>query len=773
VIRFACPDCGRLHTVPLAEAGLETTCAGCGQRLRVPPPPRTQTVSAPAVPAQPTASLRTRVAFPNAAVSKSPEPITVAPGAIAALPPELVNHPRYRIVRELGRGGMGTVYEAVQILMDRPVAIKVLNPSVLAHPDALPRFQAEVKAAAKLDHPNIVRAHDADQVGPLHLLVMEFVEGMNLADLVEQKGPLPVAHACHYIRQAALGLQHAFEQGMTHRDIKPHNLMLTPRGVVKILDFGLARLRDGGPKPGGLTAIGSFMGTPDYVAPEQATDARAADIRSDLYGLGCTLYQLLAGRPPFEEDTAVKLVLAHIEKEPTPLQRIRPDVPTALVAVVDKLLAKSPDRRYQTPAELAQALVPFIMAGSEQTASVRPTVEGVRSQYRRTIIGGDTGSALRKPVSVRAKARQKTAVMRRDAAGAIERRARAGLRYGPIVAFGIGGVMALGLGVVLLAAFHVWPFVAQQKQSALKNPRAAQVPLAKRSGVPPVRDLGNARPRNNPPTIRPGIPNRGVPAASRPAVAGPPPWIQNSIGTWLVRIPGGLPYGQFEMGSAESEPRHQPEEGPQHMVRLSRSFYMAIYPCTQREYERVMGKNPSKFRDPDRPVERVLWGEAVSFCDKLSALPAERLAGRRYRLPTEAEWEYACRAGTSTPYPTGESLTIEQANYNVLAPLDGKPFVQIGPVGKTSKVGSYPPNPWGLYDMTGNVFQMCCDWYDPTYYRWSPVDDPQGPDTGTRRVARGGSWYTSRSTCRSAYRASAGPTYRDMIIGFRIVLEAQ
>src|SRR5579884_4267098 len=113
-------------------------------------------------------------------------------------------------------------------------------------------------------------------------------------------------------------------------------IFTTPRGVVKILDFGLARLRDGGPKPGGLTAIGSFMGTPDYVAPEQATDARAADIRSDLYGLGCTLYQLLAGRPPFEEDTAVKLVLAHIEKEPTPLQRIRPDVPTALVAVVDK-----------------------------------------------------------------------------------------------------------------------------------------------------------------------------------------------------------------------------------------------------------------------------------------------------------------------------------------------------------------------------------------------------------------------------------------------------
>src|SRR5262249_39822222 len=148
----------------------------------------------------------------------------------ADLPPELRNHPKYRIVRELGRGGMGVVYQAVQTLMDRPVALKVLSPAVLAHPDALPRFRAEVKAAAKLDHQHIVRAHDADQVGNLHLLVMELVEGLNLAQLVQSQGPLPVATACHYLHQAALGLQHAFELNMVHRDIKPPNLMVTPRG---------------------------------------------------------------------------------------------------------------------------------------------------------------------------------------------------------------------------------------------------------------------------------------------------------------------------------------------------------------------------------------------------------------------------------------------------------------------------------------------------------------------------------------------------------------
>jgi serine/threonine protein kinase len=306
-------------------------------------------------------------------------------------PPELANHPKYRIIRELGRGGMGVVYQAVQTLMDRTVAVKVINPSVLEHRDALARFQAEVKAAAKLDHANIVRAYDADQVGGLHLLVMEFVQGMSLADLVSHKGPLPIAHACHFIRQGALGLQHAFEQGMVHRDIKPQNLMVTPRGQVKILDFGLARLRSESGKGGGLTDVGAFMGTPEYVSPEQATDARTADTRADLYSLGCTLYFLLTGRPPFQEETVVKMVLAQIEKEAPPVQELRADVPAELSAVVARLLAKDPAQRYQTPIELAQALVPLIKAGAKPStpapAESRPPVA---SSAAGTLMGGDT-----------------------------------------------------------------------------------------------------------------------------------------------------------------------------------------------------------------------------------------------------------------------------------------------------------------------------------------------------------------------------------------------
>jgi tRNA A-37 threonylcarbamoyl transferase component Bud32 len=283
----------------------------------------------------------------------------------APVPPELANHPRYRILRQLGKGGMGVVYEAEQTLMGRRVAIKVISKALLDHPDTLERFRREVRAAAQLAHPNIVAAYDAEQAGDLHMLVMEFVEGQSLDQVLRRRGPLPVLHACVYVRQAALGLQHAHERGMVHRDIKPHNLMLTPRGQIKILDFGLAKMVSE-QRPGQtLTALHAYMGTPEYSAPEQAADARSADIRADIYSLGCTLYCLLAGRPPFHGETQVQTILAHLEKPPPPLPELRPDVPPDLWAVVAKMLAKAPAQRYQKPAEVAQALAPFGKPGAK------------------------------------------------------------------------------------------------------------------------------------------------------------------------------------------------------------------------------------------------------------------------------------------------------------------------------------------------------------------------------------------------------------------------
>jgi WD40 repeat protein len=276
---------------------------------------------------------------------------------------------------------MGVVYQARQTVMDRPVVIKVINQSLIDNPDALERFRRETRAAARLAHPNIVTAYDAEQAGGLHMLVMEFVPGRSLAEVLHQKGPLPVAQACDYARQAALGLQHAFEHGMVHRDVKPQNLMLTPQGQVKILDFGLAKVVSERGVRTGLTASGAYVGTPEYSAPEQAQDARQADIRADLYSLGCTLYCLLTGRPPFREETAVQVILAHREKEPPPLAGLRPDVPAGLWAVVARLLAKDPARRYQTPNEVARALAPFCTGEGKAATPLPPTEAASRGPF--------------------------------------------------------------------------------------------------------------------------------------------------------------------------------------------------------------------------------------------------------------------------------------------------------------------------------------------------------------------------------------------------------
>jgi uncharacterized protein (TIGR03067 family) len=324
-----------------------------------------------------TAPRRKHPEAPDEAATLAPSPNVLT---LPDLPAELAAHSRYRVQELLGVGGMGAVYKAEHLLMERPVALKLVSHNLTSHPEMVERFRREVKTAAKLRHPNIVLAYDAEQAGESHFLVIEYVEGKSLARAVAERGPLPVRQACDYIRQAALGLQYAHERGMVHRDIKPQNLMLTPEGQVKILDFGLARFAmeaaptgalltapaaeatRGSQDIGSLTQVGTVLGTPDYIAPEQARDAHTADIRADIYSLGCTLYDLLAGHAPFPAGTAVDKVMAHLERSPKPLSAVRPDVPPALARVVERMLAKDPAQRYQTPAEVADALAPFAAA---------------------------------------------------------------------------------------------------------------------------------------------------------------------------------------------------------------------------------------------------------------------------------------------------------------------------------------------------------------------------------------------------------------------------
>jgi serine/threonine protein kinase len=278
--------------------------------------------------------------------------------------------PGYQVLGVLGRGGMATVYKARQLRLKRFVAIKVMDGRVADDGEIVARFRQEQALATRLRHPNVIAVDEAGCAGGCPYLVMEFVEGDNLEGLVERNGPLPVAEACDVIRQAALGLQHLHELGLVHRDIKPSNLMLTPSGRVKVLDLGLARDLY---EPGAgerITWQGQFLGTLDYVAPEQCADPHAVDIRADIYALGCTLYELLAGQAPFAGPgygSAFQKMKAHTEAPVPPIQECRPDVPEGLAIILRRMLAKDREGRFPSPADVARALQPFA-AGAELAA---------------------------------------------------------------------------------------------------------------------------------------------------------------------------------------------------------------------------------------------------------------------------------------------------------------------------------------------------------------------------------------------------------------------
>ena len=333
----------------------------------------------------------------------------------------------YILLERVGEGGMGQVFKARQKLLNRVVALKVIRKECLNNPRVIQRFQREIRAAGQLSHPHIVRAFDADQVDGTYYIALEYIDGIDLARMVRDNGPLPVDQACEYIRQAALGLQHAFERGLIHRDLKPANLLVTrgvaadrrrssgviprpaelvakqssgmlrrseaalhyPWGVVKVLDMGLARCTNTSPDWAltHLTLVGSVMGTPEFIAPEQARDSHTSDIRADIYSLGCTLYFLLAGQPPFPSGTMTEKLLQHQFNEPDSVQEVRRErlqewakphesveafkknvrVPAAVDAVLRRLLAKEPYDRHQTPSELAGELQSILQKMADGT----------------------------------------------------------------------------------------------------------------------------------------------------------------------------------------------------------------------------------------------------------------------------------------------------------------------------------------------------------------------------------------------------------------------
>jgi len=326
--------------------------------------------------------------------------------------PSLTRIRDYRLLEVIGQGGMGTVYKAQHMRLGKTRAIKVLARHLLDNQEAVERFRLEVENSGRLEHPNIVQALDAGEENDVHFLVMEFVEGWNLAKLVEVGDRLPVDAACELIRQASIGLQHAHDHFLVHRDIKPSNLMLNHDGLIKILDLGLARFIAEQQPASRLTMSRGPMGTCDYMAPEQWSDASSVDIRADIYSLGCTLYYVLTGRPPFGGENYKSLVQKQLGHQHAPVPSVvdaRTDVPNELQDVIERMMAKAPEDRYWEPAEVIEDIEPF--AGSDSVASFLsslPEAEISRERATDAHISssvGDTQNSARRRAARRRAAR--------------------------------------------------------------------------------------------------------------------------------------------------------------------------------------------------------------------------------------------------------------------------------------------------------------------------------------------------------------------------------
>jgi serine/threonine protein kinase/formylglycine-generating enzyme required for sulfatase activity len=679
----------------------------------------------------------------------------------AESPDELGRLGQYRVLQLLGQGGMGLVFRAEDLQLQRPVALKVMRPAVARHPIARERFLREARATAKVVHENVVTIFQVGEDRGVPFIVMQLLEGLTLEALLRRQGQggpaLSLPQVLKLGREIARGLGAAHGKGLIHRDVKPANVWLdsSAGGRVKILDFGLVLAAPDAASNAAanrLTQLGTFLGTPAYVAPEQGWGDDKLDGRADLFSLGCILYRLCAGRVPWAGSTAMDTLVAVALEEPTPLSACKPDLPPRFAGLVMQLISRKPDDRPKSADVVVQEIhaierelearpapPPHLPAPPPPPPSAppapRPRSAGVRQP--------PAAAPPVRPSRIRQAPAEPRPILRRPSRGKPERRWA--------VAFAVICALMAAVGV----AACVWLFTV--------------------AGEKPAQAERQEKP--NPPA---GAANEGGPgpAPQDPPRPAPDRVVVNSVGMRLVLIPAG----KFLMGTSDADaarinreplkgytyPEWEKTELPQHEVRITRAFYLGAYEVTQGQYEQVMGVNPSANKEsPEHPVERVVWPEAMEFCRRLSGRPEEAAAGRTYRLPTDAEWEYCCRAGTTTLFHQGDTLSARQAN------IDGKnPFAaeKLASRGKTAKVGSYAPNAWGLYDMHGNVWEWCADG-DRRYGR-EAVNDPRGPeapldDKKGGRVLRGGSW--REGACRSAFRKARPPlVYRGPNVGFRV-----
>jgi formylglycine-generating enzyme required for sulfatase activity len=665
-------------------------------------------------------------------MAEADDPSTAVPAAGAQI---LSVGGGYRLLQPLGRGAFGEVWKA-EAPGGVEVAVKLITRSVKAA--EAQRELAALQLMKRLRHQNLLALQAFFPLPDRLIIVLELADGSLRGRLEECQaaGPpgIPPAELLRYFREAAEALDYLHEQNVQHRDVKPDNLLLLGAHV-KVADFGLAKLLE-------QTQLqtASHAGTPAYMAPE-VWDSKLS-VHSDQYSLAVAYVQLRTGRFPFAADSLAALMKAHLMSAPD-LGPLGPHEQE----VLRRALAKDPDARYPSCTAFVKALVTALMAEREAAdrpapppGHKRPAAPAPSSPATQTQTARATLTPLPTP-PISASATQPV------------RRVRPAADRPWLILLVTLGAFALVAGLIVGGLL-------------LGRPRD--------TGTGPAQAAGSAKPATQPEQKRQPVPTK-VPEPKPAPPADLAKEITNSLGMRLVLIPAG----QFTMGSPWSEASRDENEA-RHEVEITRPFYLGTLEVTQAQYRAVMGENPSWFcaagggkdrvrgLDTDAfPVERVSWADAVRFCERLSARAEEKGAGRTYRLPTEAEWEYACREGgtSSTAFHYGNSLSSTQANFDGGFPYAAAPSRYLQ---RTARVGSYQPNRLGLFDLHGNVWEWCQDWYDKDYYRTSPRQDPQGPPAGSVRVLRGGSWVSSGQSCRSAVRGFYMPDNRHYNIGLRV-----
>ena len=634
---------------------------------------------------------------------------------------------QYKIIERLGRGATSTVYKAYQEKLDRFVAIKVLSPHFIDEEGFLDRFHQEARAVARLDHPNILPVYDFDRIDDTVFIVMKYVTTGTLRDLMAS--PMDFNTIQEIGTQVGLALGYAHRQGVVHRDVKPGNILIADNNWALLTDFGLSKLTAISRH---LTRSGMGVGTPDYMSPEQA-QGRAVDGRSDLYSLGVMLYEMAAGRLPFDADSGLGVVVKHITEEAPPLRELRSDASPALEHVIRKAMSKEPADRYVSAEMMVAALVRAINAPSAAPIVNRP-------------MGHAEPIEPETPPTPRAVPRVPWTVYRQrlvDHSRALWMRLKSKFAAMPSER---RQALAVSTGIVALivALFLLSPSI-QPRSAVTLTPTPTQS-ATKIAALPatsaPIATLAAT------PVLTPTLDDDVI--ATEDAAAQPSP-APAPAGMVLVRA------GTFVMGGVKG--KYDVDETPPHSVRLE-AFFIDVREVTnerfaafvaasgyQTDAEKVGDETTwRKFNTSDRqrfPVTYVSWNDATRYC-----------AWMGKRLPTEAEWEKAARGTTKNVYPWGDEFNSAIAN--TLETGAGQPVA----------VGSYlAVGPYGTFDMIGNVWEWVQDWYGG--YSASAQVDPSGPATGVEKVIRGGSFKTQASRATTSVRGQAAIDGHGDDIGFR------